>query len=169
MKTPCCPAQSFILAAHPTTRGIGWTLFESPLAPVDWAVVRSNDNAKCLERIEQLIERYAPEAIILEETALPGSGKLNRVQRLALAVAQLAANRGIEVCCYSRVAVRTCFASVGAQTRYEIAQAIATHVDAFRHRLPPLRKAWMSQDARLSIFDAAALALTHFSSVSEND
>jgi len=39
---------------------------------------------------------------------------------------------------------------------------------AFRDRLPPLRKAWMSQDPRISVFDAAALALTHFSAVSEN-
>lgn len=168
MKSPCCRAQSFILAAHPTTRGIGWTLFESPLSPVDWAVVRSNDNAKCLERIEHLIERYAPEAIVLEESVIPGSRKPNRVQRLSLAVAKLAASRGVDVCQYTRVAVRTCFSSVGAQTRFEIAQAIATHIVAFRHRLPPLRKAWMSQDARLSIFDAAALALTHFSAVSEN-
>jgi hypothetical protein len=106
--------------------------------------------------------RYAPETIILEDFEQRRRKRIERVQRLSRAIIQLGATRGMEVCVYGRAAVRTCFATVGAKTRYEIAQAIAAHLDAFRHRMPPLRRAWMSQDARLSIFDAASLALTHF-------
>jgi Holliday junction resolvasome RuvABC endonuclease subunit len=153
---------TLILAVHPTARGVGWALFEGPLAPMDWAVVRSTDNAKCLERIEGLLARYSPEAIVLEDFERRRRKRIERVQRLARAIVQLASNRGTEACVYSRAVVRTCFASVGARTRYEIAHAIAAHLDAFRHRMPPIRRAWMSQDARLSIFDAASLALTHF-------
>ena len=159
--------QGLVLAVHPTARGVGWALFESPLAPLDWAVVRSNDNAKCLARVGQIIERHLPVAIILEQFERGPSRRADRIQRLCRAVVHLADNRGIETRVYSRAAIRTCFVSVGAVTRYEIAQAIAMHIDAFRHRLPPVRKSWMSEDARLSIFNAAALAITHFALVGE--
>ncbi len=55
-----------------------------------------------------------------------------------------------------------CFASIGAATRYEIAQAIAQHVPELRRHLPRERKPWMSEDFRQCLFDSAALALTHF-------
>jgi hypothetical protein len=58
--------------------------------------------------------------------------------------------------------IRTVFASVGASTRYEIAQVISQHIDVFSHRMPRKRKPWESEDARQSIFDAAALAMTYF-------
>ena len=58
--------------------------------------------------------------------------------------------------------MKECFASVGAGTKYEIAKAIATQIPAFAHRLPRLRKIWMSEDPRQSLFDAAALGLTFF-------
>jgi hypothetical protein len=50
----------------------------------------------------------------------------------------------------------------GARTRYEVAVAIATRVAAFERFLPPPRKLWMSEDARMGIFRAAALALTYY-------
>jgi hypothetical protein len=74
----------------------------------------------------------------------------------------LAASRTIATPVYSRAAIRTCFASVGAVTRHEIARAIATHIDAFEPWLPPKRRVSMDQDARLGLFNAAAVGLTHF-------
>jgi|SRR5690348_15036174 hypothetical protein len=49
-------------------------------------------------------------------------------------------------------------------TTYCIARAqfIASHIPVFQPLLPPPRKIWNSEDARMSIFDAAALALTFF-------
>lgn len=162
MKTLPSRRQGFILGLHPTARGVGWALFESPLAPVDWGIVRSNKNAACLVRIEQIVEQYAPAVVVLEQFEHGPVRKAGRIQMLCRAVVHLAANRGAEARLYSRAAIRTCFSSVGAVTRYEIAQAIAAHIDALRHRLPPPRKAGMDQDARLSIFNAAALAMTYF-------
>jgi hypothetical protein len=36
------------------------------------------------------------------------------------------------------------------------------HIPAFERYVPPPRKPWKSEDARMGIFDAAALALTFF-------
>ena len=41
-----------------------------------------------------------------------------------------------------------------------IAEAIVKHVPAFARYLPPVRKPWMSEDKKMGLFDAAALALT---------
>ncbi len=70
--------------------------------------------------------------------------------------------RGMDTPVYSMAAIRTCFGSVGATTRFEIAQTIALHIDALRHKLPPMRGAWKSEDSRMSLFSAAAVAITHF-------
>jgi hypothetical protein len=51
---------------------------------------------------------------------------------------------------------------LSAVTRYARAQFIASHIPVFRPLLPPPRKIWNSEDARMSIFDAAALVLTFF-------
>src|SRR6267142_2012747 len=106
--------RGLVLAVHPTARGVGWVLFESPLAPLDWAVVRYNENAKCLARIEQIIERNAPVVITLEQFERDPSRRADRIQRLCRAIVHLGDNRGIESRVYSRAAIRTCFASVGA-------------------------------------------------------
>ena len=75
---------------------------------------------------------------------------------------ELAIDQGMAVFSYSRTRVRELFASHGATTKHAIAEIIAKHVPAFERYLPPPRKLWMSEDSRMSLFDAAALALTFF-------
>ncbi len=77
-------------------------------------------------------------------------------------LAHVAEAEFVELHRYSRVAVKECFAPVGASTKYEIAKAVATQIPAFAHRIPRFRKPWMSEDPRQSLFDAAALGLTFF-------
>ncbi len=50
----------------------------------------------------------------------------------------------------------------GSVDRYEIAKTIARWLYAFEPMLPRPRKIWKSDDRRMSMFDAASLALTHF-------
>lgn len=78
-------------------------------------------------------------------------------------LAHVAEAQCIELHRYARSDIRSCFDSVGATTKYEIAKAIAMQIPAFAHRLPRYRKAWMSEDPRQSLFDAAALGLAYFS------
>ena len=58
--------------------------------------------------------------------------------------------------------IRTFFSEYDAITKYQIATTIAQWLPEFEPRLPPFRKPWMSEDYRMSIFDAVALALTFF-------
>ena len=62
----------------------------------------------------------------------------------------------------SRAELKQAFAESGAGTKYEIAMAIANRFPELAPRLPRFRKPWMSEDYRMSIFDAVALAIAFF-------
>lgn len=162
--TPAHRRASLTLAIHPSTRGFGWTVFEGPFAPFDWGLVapRKSKNGACLRKAERLIERLQPHTLVLEDFEPPRARRSGRVRRLCRALVALAADRGLEVAIYSRGEVRSSFASVGAVTRQEIAEAVVRHIPVFEHRMPRRRRCWESEDCRLSLFSAAALILTHY-------
>ena len=157
-------AELLVMAAHPTTRGFAWVLFESPLAPVDWglASAKAGRNARLVARFERLLTRYSPDVAVFEEFDERDARQTERTRLLRRGLLHLASTRGSDVATYRRSTVQACFASVGATTRIEIAQVISSHIDAFSHRMPRRRSPGASGDVRQGLFDAAALAITHF-------
>src|SRR6266446_1627149 len=159
------PTGDLVLAIYPTTRGIAFALMKSPLAAIDWGIKGAygrDKNASFLKAVAGLIDANQPDVVVLED---PTSARLRRsvrIGRLTRAIERLAEDQVIDVRRYSRAAVQECFSQFGARTRYEVAMAIATRVPAFERFLPPPRKLWMSEDARMGIFRAAALALTYY-------
>lgn len=154
----------FILSVYPTSRGFAFVLFEAAEAPFDWGskeIRERKKNQKTLEKIEKLLDRYQPEALVIEDTR-GKSVRSERVMRLYRMILHLAETKAVPVFRYSKQEVRQCFSSVGASTKYEIALAIAEQIPSFLHRLPPIRKIWKSADARQALFDAAALGITHY-------
>jgi hypothetical protein len=153
-----------VLAVHPTSRGFGWVLFESPLSPVDWgmASVKAKRSARSLARFERLLTRYEPKVVVFEQFSERPARRANRIRELCRRMIALAGSRGIYTPIYSRESIRDCFESSGAKTRRDIALSIAEQIEVFRRRLPRERKRWDSEDVRQSLFDAVALALTYF-------
>jgi hypothetical protein len=160
-----------VLAVHPFTRGIAFTLFESPLSPVDWGVkdIRGKQkNALAFEATKQLIERLQPDVLVLQDLSGPNVHRAKRIRRLQRLIASHAEGQSIEVHRYRRKEIQECFKASGAVTRYEIAQAIASQVHAFGHQLPPKRQIWNAEDVRMSLFDAASLVMTFYRQTSPN-
>jgi len=87
------------------------------------------------------------------------SRRCARVQWLLRNIAKLASALNIRSEMVSRRAVRALFVSEGGATKHQVAVAIAKQFPELAPRVPLPRKPWMSQDERMSIFDAAALAL----------
>ena len=156
--------QGLVLAIHPTSRGFGWVLFESPLVPVDWglASVKAKRSIQSLARFERLLDRYQPKVVVFEEFDEHPAQRANRIQELCRRMIALASGRGLYTLIYSRETIRECFESSGAKTRHDIALSIAEQIEVFRRRLPRERKRWDGEDVRQSLFDAVALALTYF-------
>ncbi|MDO7836094.1 hypothetical protein Q4610_13670 [Sphingobium sp. HBC34] len=117
-----------------------------------------------LEAVRAIIEQHHPTVLILPNCKPKDAHRSPRVRALALALRHLGESNQMMVHQFDRAAIRQCFASVGARTKHEIALVIAEEIPAFRHRLPPIRKIWMNEDARQSLFDAAALGLAYFTS-----
>jgi len=153
--------KGLVLAAHPTSRGFGWVIFEGPLAPVDWGIAfaKRARNQRLFKRFERLLQRYEPAVLALEHF----ENRTGASHRLCRMMKHIAECRGMETQVFTRPAIQAVFGSVGAKTRYEIAEVIRTQIDAFSHRMPRKRTLIVNADPKQALFDAAALALTYFS------
>jgi hypothetical protein len=156
-----------VLAIHLQSRGFAFVLFEGWFAPVDWGVHEArgaNKNARSLTRIASLLTLHTPDVLVLQDTSGRGTLRAPRIQDLNRRIAELADQRGIRVRTYSRTQVLDYFAELGAVTKHRIAETIAKHIPALGLYVPPVRKPWMSESARMGIFDATALAWLFFHS-----
>lgn len=158
------PTPFLVLGVYPTSRGFGWACFDGPFTLFESGLytVHKDKNAACLKKVEALLERLAPETLVLEAFDKGSSLRSTRIRRLSLSIVSLAADRGLDLAVFKKTDVQAAFAGVGARTRHEIALAITRHLPALAHRAPKDRKNGDSEDKRLAIFNAAALVLTHY-------
>jgi hypothetical protein len=160
-----CPIQiKRVMAIDPVTRGFGFVVFEGPEQLVDWAVVetKANKESRSLRRVADLFVRYRPDVLVLEDPTGRGSRRCARVRKLLDKVERVAAKESVVVRRLSRGRVRRAFSGSGAKTKYEIAGEIAKRFPELVPRLPRFRKPWMTEDDRMSLFDAASFGLTYF-------
>jgi Holliday junction resolvasome RuvABC endonuclease subunit len=154
-----------ILAIDPTTGGFGFAVMESADELIDWGVRSASaidKNATTLELISELIERYQPEIIVLQDCRQGKWRRCERVRDLLWEVSRLALREKISVRLISRPRMKATFAGMGARTKHEIASAIAKHLPELAPRQPRYRQPWMPEDYNMAIFDAVALALTFY-------
>jgi Holliday junction resolvasome RuvABC endonuclease subunit len=156
------PNPKRVLAIDPTSRGFGFVVLESPTMPVDWGVkaIRSHKEEKILGKVTELIHHYQPEIVVFEDHK--GSRHGARIQCLISAICRLAMAAGLKSRRIPPSRVKMVFSTFRASTKHEIAHAVAQQLPELAPRLPPYRKPWMSEDYRMAIFDAAALALTYY-------
>lgn len=154
-----------VLSIYLTTRGLAFTLFEGPLSPVDWGATDMRGllkNRRCRKIVQALLSKYRPDALVLQDVSDRGARRAERIRTLNLEIAALAEDFGVPVASFSRAQVRDRFSGMGATTKQHMAEAIAKHIPVFERYVPPQRKPWMSEDKRMALFDAAALAMTLF-------
>jgi hypothetical protein len=148
-----------VLAVYPNARGFAFVLFEGPDALVDWGMSDIPAKGKregCLRRVRLLLEKYQPDLLILREKGH------SRHAALFSQILQLATNKGIPALASSRQQVRQAFPMIGRATRYAIVTAVVQRFPVLKSYAPGRRKIWNSEDRRMGLFDAAALALTFF-------
>jgi hypothetical protein len=120
-------------------------------------------NRESLKKIRELLAFYHPDMVVLEDYEGHGSRRARRIEILFNLIAAHAHEEGMRTASFSRAEVRACF---GLTAKQEIAESIVLRIPGARATLPPVRKIWMSEDRRMNIFDAAALAITFFNSKS---
>jgi hypothetical protein len=92
-----------------------------------------------------------------------------RVIDLLRRIARLARRRNISCTRVSWANVRAPFSPLGATTNHKIASRIVLQFAELGSLLPKPCKIYMSEDSRMSIFDAPALALAFFAANSDQN
>jgi Holliday junction resolvasome RuvABC endonuclease subunit len=159
MKTRDGDNHACTLAIAPSSRGFGFAVIEENGTLVDWGVksVRGNKNARCRKKAEELIVHYRPELLVLEHHS---SRRNKRILALSSLLAEAATRHKTRVQRVHRHRVYEAFGLDGKGTKHALAEILAGRYRLeLGPRLPPKRKPWMSEDYRMGIFDALALAL----------
>lgn len=151
-----------VLSFDVRTRRFGFAILEGPHELLDWGIrsFRRGVNAVRIppcRKIESLMSEFRPDVIVIERSPLRGNSWLVRTIR------RLAVKQHILLRVVSRADIRNHFADEG-QDKHGIATALCIRFPVLAERLPPKRKAWQSEDYRLSIFDATALGLAYVES-----
>ena len=102
--------------------------------------------------------------LLLEECAGDRSRRWPRIQCLLDQIRIRTVEAGVKSRSVSLEQVRRVFLTFGAAAKHEIAQATAGQLPEVAQHLPRFRKPWMSEDYRMAIFYAVALAPTYFCS-----
>jgi hypothetical protein len=140
------------LAIYFSNRGASFVLFEGTVSPYDWGIfeVRGlRKEAQCRRKVMQLLDKYEIDVLVLQDSGPEGTRRASRLN-------------DVPVFKYSRADVYATFASAGFSNKQTLAEVIAKRIPAFERHVPPPRKPWKSEDARMLLFDAAALALVFF-------
>jgi Holliday junction resolvasome RuvABC endonuclease subunit len=156
-------SNKIILAVAPFSRGFGFAVFEGPRNLIDWGVkeIRSDKNNISLKKIESMIDFYWPDILIIEDPR-GENRRRTRVRILLDSINKLGKEKKVTMRSFTRPMVRQAFETIGAATKFQISQVIADEWPELKPYLPRFRKPWMSEDCRMSIFDAISLAITYF-------
>lgn len=153
--------KKLILSVHPTAKGLGFSVFDSPQNLIDWGYsdIRINKRERTLKRLKSLIDLYQPDTIVLEDTRTPSFRRLSRIKKVITAITTTAIKQGIPVYHYSQEQIHQAF---GRKNKDDRAKNITEVLPELAPSLPPKRRLWDRQHPQMQMFDAVALALTYF-------
>jgi hypothetical protein len=150
------------LAITPSTRGFGFAVMDGFDTLVDWGVKSANGskNRESLKKMELLLNHYAPELVVIPDITASSSVRSPRIKRLNQQIARLVTEQGIQLNSFTIKAVRQTFLGNIKGTNHDLALAIADRFpEELAVRVPSKRKLWKSEDSRVDMFKAVALAL----------
>ena len=153
-----------ILAIDRFVSGLGFVVLEGPESLISWglkSIAREKPVAP-LRIVDSLIELYDPNMIIVEDCRMKGCRLGEQAKDLIEEVAVLASARRIKCQRCARQSADKVFSRHQAHGKQQIAVELAEWFPELARHLPRPRKPSVSEDPRMSIFDALALAVVHY-------
>ena len=152
-----------IIAVDFRGRSFGFAVFEGPSRTLDWGVksFRRGVNAVKIpanEKFAALLDYFSPDAVVLRDRGRDGNTKRGEMRDAVLGEA---AKRQIPTRLLSRLAVKNAFADAS-RNKYTIAASVVERLPELAAMLPTAHRIWMSEEYRLSVFDAAAVGIAYF-------
>jgi hypothetical protein len=148
------------LDVHPSH--FGYVVFEGPNELLDGGVrsFRNGVNAVLIPpamKIGVLLDDFAPSAVVYEKRESRG----RKYSKTVAKILRETEKRRVSVRFVTRRMVKRAFAG-HERNKDEIAAVLSERFPELAARVRPRRKIWKSEDYRMSIFDAAALAAPYF-------
>src|ERR1700675_1848775 len=106
------PNEICVLAVDPSPHGIGFTVLEGPDNLVDWGVKQAAEedkNATCVRIVRELIDRYRPHVLAIEDASDDESHREGRVLELLDQLKTLGREKRVRVAIFSRGRVHAAF------------------------------------------------------------
>src|SRR5882672_655611 len=150
-----------ILTVSLSSRGFGYAVMEeNTLVDYGKKGINKDKNAWSLDHIGKVIARNQPNVLVLQDVNAKGTHRAPRIKALHRKVVVLAKKRKIKVVKISGTELRRVLLGNETGTKQEMAEVLAKQFpDELASRLPPERKLWKSEDARMDIFEAVGLAV----------
>jgi hypothetical protein len=152
-----------ILSIALSRLGLGFAVLEGEKSLIETSVrsARKGDkNSLCLAKAEKLIAFYQPDILVLQDVMAKDSRRAPRIKMLHRQITKLAGKRKLKVTLLSEKHLRNLLLGDTKGTKHEMAEKLAKDFpNELALRLPPKRKPWKSEDGRMDIFDAVALAV----------
>lgn len=153
-----------ILAVAPVSRGFGYAVLDGNgiLADRGIRVIKGkgDKNKQGLAAFAEFIAHYQPGMLVIEDASAKNSRRSPRIRELTKQITELATTHGVKVKLYSREKLRRTYFVDGKGTKQELAEILAARFpNDVGLRVTPKRRAWDSDNYRMGIFAAVALAL----------
>src|ERR1039457_3318845 len=142
--------------------GFGFVVMEGQKTIIEFGrrVADGDKNTQSIAKMKKLLNFYRPGVLVLQDVEAKGSRRYPRIKKLNRQIKGMAEKHKIKVKLISKKQLRRLLLGNSRGTKQEIAEMLAAQFpDELASRLPPKRKPWKSEDARIDIFDAVALAV----------
>ncbi len=151
-----------ILGIDPTKRGLAFVYFENGRL-IDWGIRHAGNE---VANFAAILNLCPADVIVLEDPSAERSERRPQMRKALLRLARAAEARGLVALNVSRFEVRRSWRERGVTRKHAVAKAIAEEFPALEVFVPrPRIKAYMDEEARVQVFDAASLLLHAFGTV----
>ena len=150
-----------ILALAPTARGFGYCVMENNvMLECGHKEVWGNKNVKSLSKIKKLMKQFLPDVLVLQDVNAEGCRRVRRTKVLQRKIIKLATYEKCKVTLFSGKVLRVTLLGDIQGTKHEMAETLAKIFPVeLATKLPRKRRAYDSEDGRMDIFEAVALAV----------
>lgn len=149
-----------ILAIAPSGRGFGYCVMEDEvILECGYKGARRNKNQRSVSKIEKLMNQFSPSCLVLPDVNASGCRRAPRIKELHRLVLGLGAQHKCKTTLFSGKKLRGKLLNDEKGTKHEMAEMLADRYPVeLAGKLPPKRRAWENEDARMDLFDAVGLA-----------
>ncbi|HEY1799871.1 MAG TPA: hypothetical protein VGG46_02960 [Terriglobales bacterium] len=152
-----------ILAIAPSARGFGYCVMEGQeMLERGYKGAKGSKNLQAVAKIEKLMEQFLPGILILPDVNAKGCRRAPRIKALHRNIVELAEMHKCKVAVISGRSLRNSLLGNAKGTKHEMAERVAQMFPELAAKLPPIRRAWDSENGRMDLFDAVGLAVAFY-------